>query len=263
MERENYISKENKMYLLKTVGITTLIGGGIYFFYKKVKEIRQNTLSQWLEEYVKEAKIKLLNSKDNVINIETISFIFNLVTEIEEFLYYNENKNIEEKRLSAFSTKDYEDIVIECLEIHEQTLERAKQIVNKRLNIDIDELQSSLESYKDKPYLKQLIQTNRKPYRPEQLPKLSKDIVKQGFMHYSSQIILHDKIDKNNINLAKSKPELKDSTLQVYFVNKYILKDYLKFNYGIEEKYFIQLLDMHDLNQDTEVKERLDAIINI
>ena len=103
-------------------------------------------------------------------------------------------------------------------------------------------------------------------YAPSLKSSVSLNILssyKKAYLYYASQLGQLDKVDKNNMNLVQLRPEFKELTLHIYFLNKYIVKDTIKSTYGIDEKYFTQLLTLHDLMEDPEVKAVRSEIKNL
>jgi hypothetical protein len=258
----------NKQYYIVLGGaILASAFGGAFQYFKKWKK---DELNSWLEEYIKSVDEKLQKHKqgNQPLTVETICSIINLVAEIEEYLYVKDYSLLETNRISLFKNDNYENSVMNCISAHEKTFQRANKVIEKRLKVSINELQANLEelsgeSISDKNAIKELLRYSKKNFPCENLPKVDKDTLKKAFLHYANQIEQLHKVDLNNLNIAKIKPEFKEIALHVYLVNKYILKDSLKLNYGIEEKYLNQLLTIHGLDQDSDVIIHREKILHL
>lgn len=259
-------STQNKLFLLGGFAVITAFGG-IFKLYQNYKKDKLNT---WLDEYVNEIEEKLQSLKNNgqALGIEIICDVINLVAEIEEYLYMKENCNLEKSRISVMKTDAYENTVMDCISAHEKTFQRANKIIEKKLKLNINELQANLEELygkngNDKQSVKDLLKICKKIYPLEDLPKIEKEKLKEAYLYYSKQIEILHKVDLNNINITKIKPEFKEVALHVYLVNKYILRDTLKEEFGIEEKILNQLLILHDLDKDPDIIVQKEKIRHI
>jgi hypothetical protein len=258
---------KNNLYLL---GGFALIAAsrGVFKLYQNY--YKSDNLNSWLEEYIKEVEEKLqsLKNNDQPLNVETICHVINLVAEIEEYLYMKENSHLENTRISLMKTDGYENAVMECIAAHEKTFQRANKIIEKKLKLNINELQANLEelsgqSSSDKQSVKELLKICKKNYPLNILPKITKEKLKEAYLYYTKQIEILHKVDLNNLNITKIKPEFKEVALHVYLVNKYILRDTLKEEFGIEEKILNQLLIIHELDKDPQIVEQKQKISHI
>jgi hypothetical protein len=232
----------------------SIIGTGLYFVYKRVSKER---LNKWLEEYIQEIEKEIEEQKKDILSIKTIIKIFNLITLIEDFLYNKDYESYEAERLKLFKTDSYEDSVLQCLDRHEICFKRAKIIVERRLKVNILDINEAINKHPANE-IKRLLESTKRPF-PE-IPITDRETLKKAYLQYSRTLIEHDKINKNNILLSQAKPGLSEMTKRIFIINKYVAKDYLKINYGIDEKYLGQLLEACNLLDDEEIKANIDEL---
>jgi hypothetical protein len=247
--------------LLKVAGgISTFSGishGLMYLF----NLFTSKDLSPWLEEYIDDANIKIKNKGKKILPIETVAFITNLLSEIEEYLYLKDYSDLENKRLNIMDNhKLYENAVYKSLENHEKTFKIAKNILDKRLNIDSSVLYDVIRSL-DHIELKILLENNQKNYAD--LPTIDAQKFKRIYLMYCEQLKQKQKISESLLQMSNFKSEYKEVAIEINNLNKYILKDSILKEYGINEKYFYQLLRDKKLLEDTEIKKTRSELFNI
>jgi hypothetical protein len=241
------------------LALASAVGYGVYNYYHKSKSEK---LNKWLEDYIKEIEPKIKAEQETSLSPVTIASIVNLVTEIEEYLYLRDYSDIELKRISKLKTQEYESAVNQTIELHEKTFLRASKIVEKALNVNINDLKEILDQQTDSKKLRELIEVNQKDYE-QYLPKIEKETLKKAFLAYSAQLIQQDKVVKNMFNFAKLRPEFREKAIDIFNLNRYVLKDSIQKEFNINEKYFYQLLVKHDLLNDSEVKAQRDFLKNL
>lgn len=251
-------SKYNKSSFILAGAITAVIGSGLFYLYKQVK---RNKLNSWLDEYIEEVDKKIKSQSGGPLSLETIANIINLVTEIEDYLYYKDYSHVEQARMDLLKKEGYEVAVVQSIELHEKTFNRAKMILQKRLNVNLEELKEIFTQQGGKTELKDLLEKTKRPYLS--IPVVDKDTVKNAYIYHVAQLIQYDKVDKNNQQLVKIKPEFREMAMHIYYINKYIAKDTLMAQYGLEDKYFPQLLTFHNLLEDKDIKLVLEELKNL
>jgi hypothetical protein len=256
------MNKSNSKMLKIAGGILlSAIGYGLYKFFNKNKIIPEK-LNNWLEEYIIQVNLKLKNNPGQELSFDSLASIMNLITEIEDYLFNRDYNEIEKIRISFLNDPaKYEEEVEKVLELHEKTFRKAIEIVENRLNISYSQIQHNFGSIScNKDYLNAL-ENNQKDY--ENLPHIKKEDLKKAFLFYAEHAIQKEMASKNLLTLPNIKNEFKDIVLDVFILNKYLLKDTLEKEYGINEKYIYQLLRKYDLLKDPEIIELRDVLLNM
>jgi hypothetical protein len=250
------MNKQPHLNLLKIAGgISTLSGisHGLFSLFNKFTEDKTNSpkLTPWLESYIEEVRVKLKGSKEQFLKKETIACVVNLLSELEEYLYLKNCMSLEDKRILLIeSPKEYEAAVFECLECHEKYFAIAKNFLKKRLSINFEAILDCVNSNNMKEF-KILLEENQKEF--DDLPNIDKEIVKKAFIVYCNQQMHHEKVSENLFLISKADPDFYKVAMEIHNLNKFLLKDTMQREYGINEKYFYQLLKKNDLLNDSQI----------
>ena len=229
--------------------LTGLFGIG-YFFYRR-KGIK---LSKWLEEYVKDVE-KRLSSKEECTNLETSLHILNLIQEITDYLFLENNSYLENKRIQNFGNKNlYEDSIRECEEKKDYFSNIAIKYLEKRLNINIEIYYETINNYHDKKKISEMMNICRKKYYL--IPSISKEKTEDAYLTYLNLMNNHNYIVKEQSNLIELNKEYEPIALKVIINNRYCINDFIFKNYGFSKKYFNQLIIKHDLKEEELVKKK-------
>jgi len=251
------MDKEPHLNLLKIAGgISTFsgIGHGLFYLFKKFTNDKTKSLklTPWLERFIEEVKSKLKENKQKFLKIETIALVINLLSEIEEYLYLKECISLEERRLLLIeSPKEYEAAVFESLKQHEKYFSVAKNFLSKQLGINFDAIIECINCCNIKEF-KMILDENQFEY--DDLPDVDKEILKKAFILYSNQKIQQEKVSENLLLIAKANSEFYKVAVEIQNLNKFLLKDTIYREYGINEKYFYQLIKKNDLLNDKQIK---------
>lgn len=226
------------------------LSGLFYYLYKRLTKVQ---LSPWLEEYINELAEQVKKAdQDKPLPLELIAFILNLLEEVEEHIYKNENPDLDTERQNALVDKKlYEELVYETILLREQCLDKARKIVEGRLNVSIHNLQEIM-AQSDKAKLKTLLKENKKTYGT--LPDVNSELLKKAYVEWVRTSIVHDRIAMKNFEAARYNPDYRTIAYEMLVFNKFLLKDKIAKDYKIEEKYFDQLLVKHNLLQDEEIR---------
>jgi hypothetical protein len=230
------------------LGLLVGIGTGLYLWKKK----SQPKLTPWLEEYIHEIQSRL-EKNHNTLNLEIVSHILNLLTEIEDHFYIIKHAQLETNRAASIDNKsEYEELMHQSLELHDKYFNEARELLEERLpGVTYDQCQLFLENL-DKNEIKEAIEKFRKPYT--NLPDLSKEQVKNAYIFYAKSLINNSKITREHMKIMNKNPELQEILMKMIFMNKYLLKDNLKLKFQLEEKHLSQLLEWYNLQDNHEVQ---------
>jgi len=244
--------------------IFTIAGGFIIaglgqILYLTYSNRSLDKLSTWLENYIDDFKKKLKENLKNPFTIDNIAGIVNLITEIEDYLYSRDNPNLEGIRMSYLNDSiRYEQAINQELELHEKAFTKAIQIVERRLEINFIDLQEKFINYKNNKEFTMALEKNQKNF--ETLPQIEKDLFRKAYLSYTENAIKKEMFSKSLLTFPNLKHDHKDIVLDVYILNKYLLKDNLEKEYGFKEKYIYQLLRKHELLNDPEIISRREVL---
>lgn len=241
---------KSKTYVAGTLALGTIIVAGGYYLYRKLTKVHLNS---WLEEYIKEVTEELQQNKVNPIPLKLAAKILNLFSETQDYLYMCSHSDLESERIEAInSRRDYEELVSDTIEHRERYFLKAQKIIEARLNVSIEEVQKIITE-SDKLLVREIFATAKKPYRISDLPQVEKETAKNAYIYYVKMLINNYRINREQVMLMNRNPEMKDRIMMIYITNEYILKDNLKKQYKIEEKYLNQILTLHNLDNDEEI----------
>jgi hypothetical protein len=242
---------DNKKKLLTYLGggaIAAFAVGTLYYFWKRNSEVK---LNEWLEEYIKEVEVMLKNNQGKELTLEIIGHIFQLITEIEDYMYLLKNTDLEEDRLAAIDNeKEYRLIFAETMEVRNEFYEKGAAVVEKRLGISMGAMDEILKKY-DPAESKEIIRKARKPYK--ELPKVSIEKVRDGFIYFVKQKKINEKAAQEQLYMMKMNPDYRTRAMASIYYMKNRLKDEIKAKYGIEDKYLELLIEKYELQKDSEV----------
>lgn len=245
--------------ILGCVGITSL-GYLLYRLYKKYTHFE---MSDFMKEYFYEAEVKLANSS-NRYSKENVTFIINLFSALEEELFKYYYNDLEEERYSFLKknlTQEYEQLLNTTLVLHQETIKQSNTILENKLKISINKIQDVYKSISDKKELKQLIKSNRKQYT--NVPIITTENLKEAYLFWCKINLEREQIAYQLFSLAVQNIEYENFSVQSFLFNKYYTKDKLFSLYSIDEKYFEDLLELHELFKDPEVEEAYTKLENL
>lgn len=235
-------------YIAGGVGISILLGG-IYYYWKKVSKVK---LNPWLEEYFKEVQEMKKNSKGEIC-VELIGHIFQLISEVEEFLYLGENKDLEEARIvHVDSEKDYRALFSETMEARTEFYEKAQSLVESRLGISIAQIEQEGLSKLNSPEDKAKLRNARKKY--DDVPEVAQANLREAFKYFVTHKKINDHRAQEQQYMASINPEYKTKAMAAIYLAKNKLQDEIRAKYKFDDKYFDQLLEKHGLLSDPEIK---------
>jgi hypothetical protein len=160
---------KNNAIVISSLGIASVISFGLYYFFTKEKKI---ILTPWLEEYVKEVEAKLAVCKENPA-VDVILSIFALCSELEDYIYLNENSRLEAERVDNINNKEkYEHLVDASESAKNRCTTEAVEYLEKRLGVGFAKLHEMLKQF-DKITVQRNIEIAKKAYTD--LPKISTD----------------------------------------------------------------------------------------
>jgi hypothetical protein len=249
----------NKMDANKTgLIIAALVGAGVAtlsFLYYWSKKSSKLELTPWLEEYIKEVQLKL-KENNNTLNLEIVGYIIHLLSELEEYYYNKKHSELEVERANSINNKkEYEQLMHESIEHHDKHFAQAQKILEERLNISYENVKKVLDN-SPRNEVKEALEKYRKAYR--EIPEITKEKLKNAFIFHTKSLMNNNKIAREQLNLMTRSPDMQDICVKMIFTNKYLLTDNLRLKFKIDEKYLPQLLKLHNLLEDDEVKYYLN-----
>ncbi len=246
---------KKKFFYYTTLVFATV--GGLYYVWKKLSKIK---LNPWVEDYLNEIELMLKNKKDE-IPLEAIGHIFQIITEVEEVLYLEQNSDLEEERvLSIKNEMRYRLLFAETMETRNEFYEKATKYVEKRLNISLAKIDEILKRHSPAE-TKNIIKNAKKAY--PNVPNVPTSVLREAYIYYAKQKKLNDQFAQEQMLLLQINPDSQARVMANIYFTKNKLKDEIKAKYGFEEKYFDQLIEKHELLKDSEVAYYHDELKNI
>jgi hypothetical protein len=243
---------ENKnkkiLYYLGGGILLSAVTAGAYFLWKKLTDVK---LSPWLEEYLEEAKERISKEKDQKYSIETIAFLINLLTEIDDYLFQLNYSFLDEDRLEAFEHKQiYTQLCMQTIETKNEMYLKAQDYIEKALKINMKSIDEILRTQEFRNY-KEAMKTCKKRYY--KLPEIDKEKLKEAYLSYAKNKMLFQNFEQEQVYIMSRNPEYKMNAMVNIAFYQTKIKDELMIKYKIEEKYLEQLIEKHDLLKDAEV----------
>jgi hypothetical protein len=237
----------NNALILGGVSIASVITFGLYYYFGKNKKIQ---LNDWFEEYIKELQTKLLTHKDNP-TVELILDIFFLSSELEDYLYLNENQDLEDARLDNINNKErYEQLVLETEKRKSKCTLRGIEYVERKLDVSFGRLQDVLKDA-DKAHIRRSVEPNKKSYID--LPELSTEKVREAYKSYVHFILSRDHVTKQQLAIVERNPEYEQIAMKIIQTNRCLTDDTIRKNFGVRPKYLQQLVREHKLLDEPEI----------
>lgn len=255
----NWKFSDNKnLYIYGGIALACTMYRGLSWLLKRFKTYSVNP---WLEEYCRDAKDKFLELNDKKrLSPNFMAFIYNLMNEIQDYLYKLENSSFEVERRSYFKDKSrYEELVFESFELVENYQVQAAEILFKKTGISFDLIKENLANVDQREFKTAMI-TEKKNYYESELPKISKSELKEAYITYAKTFSSHNRINQEQMIIMQRKPEYQEIGFKTIITNKYLLKDLIFTKYGIEAKYLNQLVEKNHLLSDTEVSYHYEDI---
>ncbi len=248
---ESWSYKDNKkLYITGGLALGSVL---IYSIRWMLQRFKNTKLTPWIEEYLGEVKerYKELNKKPNV---EFVAYIMNLSTELQQYLFSIDHSDLENERIKNINNeKAYEDLVAETVELYEKYYLAASGIIKSRTGIDMDQFGQTLQGF-DQREIKEASKTQKKDYFETELPLIDKDKLREAYIFYAKTYTQHARIASEQMVLAQRKQEYQEIAFKTIFQNKFLLKDLIKSKYGIDQKYFDQLIKNSGLLDDNEIR---------
>jgi hypothetical protein len=251
------IDNKTKEYIYYICGgaLVAAAVGGAYVMLKKLSKPRLNA---FIEEYFQEIEVMIAKNKDKTIPLEIIGHVFQIITEIEEYLYNLENHDLEEERIAVINNEQqYRMLFAETMEVRNEYYEKATKLVEDRLKISLAQLDETLRGM-DIKETKDVLRKAKKPYK--NVPEIEKSKVREAFIYWVQQKKQNERFAQEQMYIMNLNPDYRNRAMaNIYFI-KNKLKDEIKSKFGFEDKYMDQLIEKHDLLTDTEVKYYQDEL---
>jgi hypothetical protein len=237
-----------KILIIGGLCIISVLSLGFYYFLKKKRKIQ---LSHWIEEYSKEIEGALAANKEN-LSVETIVSIFKLCSELEDYLYLNENHDLELERLDKINEKEvYEHLVYETEKRKDKCTTEAVEYLEQRLGISFNRLYEILKDV-DKKEITRNNSNCEKLYN--NLPIVTKQKLRDAYKEYVQSVLTCNDVMKKQLGIVERDPKYESTAMKIIHLNRYLMEDTIRKNYGIRPKYFNQLLNEHRLLDEPEIK---------
>lgn len=252
LKSQNWSFKENKvLFISGALALGSILAYSSSWLLSKLKKA---SISPWLEEYLQESKemYKELKGK-KTLPVNFIAFNMNLITELQQHLFTQENSELENERMKNIGNEQaYEELVGETIEVHERYYQAASNIIKSKTGINMDDVRAMLGSV-DQREMKEAMNTERRLYNESELPSVSKEKLRESYIIYAKTFTQHARIAADQMVLMQKRPEYQEIAFKTIFQNKFLLKDLIKSKYGFDTKYFEQLIKKHNLLEDSEI----------
>ena len=262
----NEYFKKNKLLVISgIIALSSLIATGFYYFYYR----RNITLSKWLEKYAVFIE-DLLKKEKNKLNIETVAYIINFMSELEDFLFRQDYSELESERIQHLDNPEvYEEFVYKTREGQDKIFHEACKYTEIRFNysmIDLKEvIDKSLRNKKNK--WRVIHSRNKFPYFKEDLPVIDTKTLREAYIEYVKSVNSNaDLISREVIHMENNPDYFEEGNRMIYLI-KYRSKDLLKSKNKFEDKYFDSMIANDKvLSKDLdilELKRTIDQVSSI
>lgn len=249
---DNWSYKDNKtLYISGGLALSSLMYYGMSWIISKFRRVGLNL---WLEEYLTEIKDEFREVKArNAYNVGFVASCMNVVGEIQSHLYSQENEDLEKERKANYGDpKNYENLVMETIENHEKYFPIAADILYKKTGIDLEAIKDHMQKV-DQIEFRLAMVNDKKPYYDSDLPVLDKIKLKEVYIKYAKTFIQHSRITQEQMAIMQRRPEYQEIAFKTIFQNKFLLKDMIEIEYGVDTKYLNQMVVKEKLLEDSEV----------
>lgn len=241
--------KKKIYYYIAGGALATLGLAGFYFLYKKLSKPK---LNPWLEEYFTEIQEMISRNGGNEPTLEIIGHTFNIISEVEEYLYTKENKDLEEERVAAINNeREYRALFAETMEVRNEFYEKAASIVESKLHLTMQQMDEALRKF-DMKESKEALRSAKKSYAT--IPDVSSSKVRDAFIFYVREKKFNEEFIRQQLYMSNMNPDYKTKAMANIYYVKNKLRDQVKAKFGFDDKYFDQLIQKHNLGEDSEIK---------
>jgi hypothetical protein len=255
------MERQNKNEIIKLIGGLTaisMIGTGLYYLYNFMTKKK---LPNWLEDEIRKVREKIVSHDTENLSFEIKCSVFNIVMEVQDFLYYENYSVFDERRLTLLGKEEeYSKAVDLNLDYRESCFEKAIKKVSKYLGVNSLILRHILESIDDKEKFTRTLEKIRISYPQDELPQLDKETVKIAYLEYLTHLVILTENNKRQNEISRQRRELEEIVSWLYYQNKMVLSDTIMKNYKIKEKYFPQLVNSFKLTEEKEIAEKLKIL---
>jgi hypothetical protein len=239
---------------------------GAYYFWKKAYKSLSSKLDDWHIEYINYIKELMASSKEDKLDLEIISHIFNLLNEVSDYLYFQdeENKELEERRMNLMGSNDelYEYLIHETIQQNKKYFEKAEKIIEKAFSIDLIKLRRQVTKEEGRRVRSAMISC-RRDFPNSWLPKLTQETLREAYIYYCKCLIKNSHLFQEQVGISKGDENVYMQAVRSLYIQKYKLKDEMMVKYGCRDKYLEQLLIKYDLDKEPEVKYMQEQIYSL
>jgi hypothetical protein len=246
--------KKNKHYAF--IGITGLFSFLSYFLWRR---LRKNSISANFVNRLREIKVKYDAIPNRQLNEEISFTLMNILQDISDYFYFRDYSHEENLRSACLDypehEEEYENLCFETMQLQHECMERAKVVLTNYTGVTFTKINEFLKNNRDGNY-RDLI--NKYRIRKDDVPNLQRDKAKEAYIFYADETyrfnILSIQAQNNN------NPAAQQEYIRFFIVNQLKVKDRLLEKYSVEERYLMDLLDIHNLREDPEIMQRINRM---
>jgi hypothetical protein len=246
--------KKNKHYAF--IGITGLFSFLSYFLWRR---LRKNSISANFVNRLREIKVKYDAIPNRQLNEEVSFTLMNILQDISDYFYFRDYSHEENLRSACLDypehEEEYENLCFETMQLQHECMERAKVVLTNYTGVTFTKINEFLKNNRDGNY-RDLI--NKYRIRKEDVPNLQREKAKEAYIFYADETyrftILSIQAQNNN------NPAAQQEYVRFFIVNQLKVKDRLLEKYSVEERYLLDLLDIHNLREDPEIMQRINRM---
>lgn len=244
--------RKNKLYF--AICVTSLFSSLVFYF---IHRYRKSLLPKALLQRL--LTVKSMYETSKILNVEICFTIENILLDIADFFYFRDHSELESIRTDLLDIHDdeYEEICLETLRLQNECVDKAQRYIHSYTAINYKDVKDFL----DKNRLRYLELKNKYRTKAENIPKIDKNLTKEAYIFYSDNIEKAQSLGAmmGNIRNPQEQHELYKSMI----IQTFQVKDRLQHKFKIDERFLPDLLDIHNLRDDEEIKLRLNKLKNL
>lgn len=252
------IFKKNKNYVI--IGITGLFSFLSYFLFKR---FRKNHLPLNFINRCKDIKAKYDALEKKELNEEIVFTVLNIFVDVADYFYFRDHAYLENLRLACLDypehEAEYRDLSVESMQYQHESMERARRIISQLTGFNI----SKIEEFKNKSKGNHKDLMNKYRVRKDDTPKIERNIVKEAYIYYTDEYFRFTHESERKMMECQADPQRQHEYFEFHVNESYKIKDRLKERYSIDDRFIEDLLDVHNLREDIEIKFKIERMRQI
>ena len=221
MDKNNFFNKYKYYIIVGGAAIVTSLGYGLYCLFTGSSS--NHSLSKWLEEYAKFIEGKL--SKETKISMESIAYVINFISELEEYYFASENPNLENERLAELDNTDkykYEELIFKTMESTDKMFHEAVNYVESRFGYTMSDLNALIhESARNGQSAFRELSTKCKfPYDKADYPRLEREDLKKIYLEFQNGLIGNSEEVTRELTIGQANPQYQEMVMMNIYKHK-------------------------------------------